>query len=191
MLLHTDSFTHRCFYTQNSSHTNAFTHRHPYAQTLLHTNTCTLYTQAQLHTDALHEGSHIHTLCHTETFYTQTPHTLLHPKREKHAIRWDDLALSIMLIMVVTWRRQHGFNSTVLNMLDLAVLGLAACHCRKPQIDVELTSRSESTVITSMKAGTWILRPESISQAMDRCLRWHLTYPCSRCLKMSLEIVPC
>ena len=32
-----------------------------------------------------------------------------------------------------------------------------------------------------MKAGTWILRPKSLSRTMDRRLRWHLTYPCSRC----------
>ena len=39
------------------------------------------------------------------------------------------------------------------------------------------------------KAGTWILRPESISQAMDRCLRWHLTYPCSRCPQL-VKLLP-
>ena len=30
-------------------------------------------------------------------------------------------------------------------------------------------------------AGTSVLRPELISQAMERCLRWHLTLPRLRC----------
>ena len=35
--------------------------------------------------------------------------------------------------MAVIWQCQHGLNSPMLNMLDVAVLGLAACLCRKPQ----------------------------------------------------------
>ena len=37
VLLHTDIFTHKRFYTQTLSHTDVFTHRSFYTQTLLHT----------------------------------------------------------------------------------------------------------------------------------------------------------
>ena len=48
-------------------------------------------------------------------------------------MRWDDIMWCIMEIMAVIWQCQHGLNSPMLNMLDVAVLGLAACLCRKPQ----------------------------------------------------------
>ena len=38
MLLHTDAFTHRDFYTQTLSHTETLTHRSFYTQKLLHTD---------------------------------------------------------------------------------------------------------------------------------------------------------
>ena len=37
--LHTETFTHRDFYTQTLLHTDAFTHRRFYTQMLLHTHT--------------------------------------------------------------------------------------------------------------------------------------------------------
>ena len=50
MLLHTDPFTHRSFYTQTLLHTEAFTHRRFYRQMLLHTHTQTLsHTEAFTH----------------------------------------------------------------------------------------------------------------------------------------------
>ena len=52
---HRDAFTHRSFYTQTLLPTDAFTHRRFYTQTLLHTEAFThrrLYTQTLLHTDA-------------------------------------------------------------------------------------------------------------------------------------------
>ena len=39
--LHTNSFTHKHFYTETLLHTEAFTHRHYYTQTLLHTDAFT------------------------------------------------------------------------------------------------------------------------------------------------------
>ena len=38
-------------------------------------------------------------------------------------------------------------------------------------------------------AGTSALRPELISQAMKRCLRWHLTSSCPRCPLQCFEIL--
>ena len=92
-LLHTNTFTHRRFYTQTLSHTNTFTHKHSHTQTLLHTDPLThthnppfTHTQTRLHTNhvannyiqsLLHTNAFTHqrfctqTLC-TETLYTQT-----------------------------------------------------------------------------------------------------------------------
>ena len=105
MLLHTDAFTHKHFYTQRLLHTYAFaqtlshaetlhtddfSHRYFYTQTLLHRrfyrNTFTrrdFYTQKLLHTEAftlLHADAFTHRRFYTNTFtrrdfYTQT---LLH-----------------------------------------------------------------------------------------------------------------
>ena len=86
-LLHTDSFTHRRFYTQTlfthrTFYTQTlFTHRTFYTQTLLHTDPFThrpFYTQKLLHTEAFtHRRFYIQTLLHTDpfthrSFYTQT-----------------------------------------------------------------------------------------------------------------------
>ena len=76
MLLHTDPFTHSCFYPQHFYpqtllHTETFTHRRFYTQTLLHTVAFThkhFYTQTLLHTVAFtHRGFHTQTqtLLHT------------------------------------------------------------------------------------------------------------------------------
>ena len=94
MLLHTDTFTHRRFYTQGT-----FTHRHFYTQALLHTDSfthrrfCTqlllhrrFYTQSfypqkllqteafthrRFYTDAFtHRHFYTQTLLHTDTFNT-------------------------------------------------------------------------------------------------------------------------
>ena len=51
MLLHTDTFPRRCFYTQTLLHTEALidkglTHRHVYTQMLLHTEGCAGFTSA-------------------------------------------------------------------------------------------------------------------------------------------------
>ena len=70
MLLHTDAFTHRRFYTQTLSNTDAFTHRSFYAQTLLHTDAFThrpFCTQKLLHTDAFYTETFTH-----RSFYTHT-----------------------------------------------------------------------------------------------------------------------
>ena len=59
--LHTDTFTHRPFYTQELFlHTNACTHRRFYTQTLLHTDA---FTRALLHIDTF-----THRLLHTDLF---------------------------------------------------------------------------------------------------------------------------
>ena len=79
MLLHTDPFTHRRFYTQTLLHTDPFTHRSFYTQKLLHTEA--VDTQTPLHTDAFtHRSFYTQRLLHTDSFthrrfYTQT---LLH-----------------------------------------------------------------------------------------------------------------
>ena len=90
MLLHTDTFTHKHFYTQTLLtktllHTGAFTHRRFDTQALLHTNTFTykhFYTQALLHTDTLNAEAFTRRRFYTQKlsfthrrFYTQT---LLH-----------------------------------------------------------------------------------------------------------------
>ena len=73
-LLHADAFTHRRFYTQTLLHTEAFTHRHFYTQTLLHTDPFThrrFYTQTLLLTRrCFYTHTHFHTqrLLHTEAF---------------------------------------------------------------------------------------------------------------------------
>ena len=103
MLLHTDTFTHRHFYTQtlltkSLLHTGAFTHRSIYTQTLLHTKTFThshteafthrrFDTQALLHTNAFtYKHFYTQTLLHIDaftrkSFYTQT---LLHTEALTH-----------------------------------------------------------------------------------------------------------
>ena len=71
MLLHTDAFTYRPFYTQTLLHTDPFTHRSFYTQTLLHTDAFThrnFYTQKLLHTETFtHRSFYTQTLSHTET----------------------------------------------------------------------------------------------------------------------------
>ena len=60
---HTDSFTHRHFYTQTPLHIDTFTHRLLYTQTLLHTDTFThrsFYTQKLLHTNTFTYRDHTH-----------------------------------------------------------------------------------------------------------------------------------
>ena len=78
-LLHTEAFKHRSFYTQSLSHTEAFTHRSFYTQRLLHTEAFThrgFCTQRLLHTDAFTHRLLLHTDIFTHRpFYTQT---LLH-----------------------------------------------------------------------------------------------------------------
>ena len=67
-------FTHKCLYTQKLLHIDAFTHRRFYAQTLLHTDTDAFthkhfYTQTLLHTDAFtHKHFYTQTLLHTDAF---------------------------------------------------------------------------------------------------------------------------
>ena len=89
-LLHADAFTHKRFYTQKLLHTGAFTHRLLYTQTLLHTEAFThrrFYTQRLLHTDTFtHRSFYTQTLLHTNAFahrpfYTQT---LLHTEAFTH-----------------------------------------------------------------------------------------------------------
>ena len=69
-VLHTEVFTHRCFYTQRLLHTDVFTHRRFYTQKFLHTE--------GLHTDTFTHGSfYARILLHTDAFthkhlYTQT-----------------------------------------------------------------------------------------------------------------------
>ena len=67
-MLHTDLFTHRCFYTETLLHTYALTHRGFYTQKLLHRDPFThrsFDTQTLVHTDISTE----------KRFYTET---LLH-----------------------------------------------------------------------------------------------------------------
>ena len=74
--LHTETFTHRRFYTQTLLHADAFTHRRFYTQLLLHWHTFThkrFYTQTLLHTEDFTRRcfyTHTHTLIH-RGFYTQ------------------------------------------------------------------------------------------------------------------------
>jgi hypothetical protein len=69
----TDTFTHRCFYTETLLR-NTFTHSNFYTQTPLYT-----HTEALLHTDAFTQSNfYAQTLLHTDAFthrrfYTQTP----------------------------------------------------------------------------------------------------------------------
>ena len=74
MVLHTDPFTHRRFYTQKLLHTDTFTHRRFYTM-LLHTHTH-FHTQTLLHTDAF-----TYRPFYTQTFYTQK---LLHTEAFTH-----------------------------------------------------------------------------------------------------------
>ena len=71
-LLYTDPFTHRRFYAQTLWHTDPFTHRRFYTQMLLHTGAFThrpFYTQALLHTDPFtHRPFFTQTLLHTNAF---------------------------------------------------------------------------------------------------------------------------
>ena len=73
MLLHTDTFTHRHFYTQTLLtkrllHTGAFTHRSIYTQTLLHTKTFThSHTEAFTHRGFDTQALYTQTLVHTNT----------------------------------------------------------------------------------------------------------------------------
>ena len=41
MFIHSDAFTHRCFYTQKLLHRGVFTHRRVYTEEFLHTDACT------------------------------------------------------------------------------------------------------------------------------------------------------
>ena len=108
MLLHTDAFADKGFYSQKLVHTDAFTYRHfytdtftrrhVYTQTLLHTETFTrtetfthrrFYTQRLLHTQTLftHRRFYTQTLLHKETFlHTHTDaftHRHFHTRREQ------------------------------------------------------------------------------------------------------------
>ena len=63
--IHTDTFTHRSFYTETLSHTETFTHRSFHTQTLLHTD---IFNHRHFYTHTHVFLLHTATLSHTEAF---------------------------------------------------------------------------------------------------------------------------
>ena len=63
--IHTDTFTHRSFYTETLSHTETFTHRSFHTQTLLHTD---IFNHRHFYTHTHAFLLHTATLSHTEAF---------------------------------------------------------------------------------------------------------------------------
>ena len=104
MLLHTDPFTHRPFYTQTLLHTEAFTHRSFYTQRLLHTEAFThrgFYTQTLLHTDAFtYRPFYTHTLF-VKNVNPSTP--LVYPNQRFRKITTPDTNTYCVCISAVTY----------------------------------------------------------------------------------------
>ena len=133
MLLHTDTFTQRHFYTQTLLtktllHTGAFTHRSVYTQTLLHTKTFThshteAFTHRRFDTQALlHKHFYIQTLLHTNSFthrrfYTQK---LLHADAFTHRSFYTQTLLhrrfyTQALLHTITFTYRRFYTQTLLH----------------------------------------------------------------------------
>ena len=96
--LHTETFTHKRFYTQTLLHADAFTNRRFYTQMLLHTEAFThrhFYTQTLLHTDPFtHRPFYTQTLLHTDAFTRRCFYTHLEtPQRE--TMKWDEMRIHV------------------------------------------------------------------------------------------------
>ena len=134
-LLHTESFTHKHFYTQTLSHRDVFhahTHRRISTQRLLHETTLThrrFYTQTLLHTYAfLHADAFLQTHTH---FHTQT---LLHTDAFAHRHRRFSTQT---LLHTDAFTHKHFYtHNPFLLILNVPLILKTGIHLQFPKISV-------------------------------------------------------